>query len=378
MALTLKRWIAIAALAAAVVTAALLPPPGQATAGRRVLRPVSSATNDVERAKFSTGQALVLLRRRDSILALLRSPSRGDGPLLIVHPAVDAEQTRRFRADLDAAWDSLQPRSPEIRVAVVFQGEANRDWRLRFDSPWYLLPSATDGRTCVAVLPRDARPGYGPRGGAAFVRAELGPCAFYAAFGRPGSEVESWLLAGQFTLGAEGDWNARRPQTAWDADLFSGIGAIEALNARATEGLPPDAQACAWGERDACAQVLHRPYQYLPVPPRLLRRGYALVQKSRWYWSGYNDTYWYLADLVRDLGPERFAKFWRSPLSPESAFASAAGMPMDEWTHRWLRARHPGMRLGASASLGASLWGLLAAALALAAGGAIATRRRVA
>jgi hypothetical protein len=43
-----------------------------------------------------------------------------------------------------------------------------------------------------------------------------------------------------------------------------------------------------------------------------------------------------LADAVRSVGAERFARFWRSPLGPDSAFRAAAGTAIEPWTQRWL------------------------------------------
>ena len=43
-----------------------------------------------------------------------------------------------------------------------------------------------------------------------------------------------------------------------------------------------------------------------------------------------------LADAVHDLGPERFARFWRSDASTAEAFEAAAGIPLEVWTRRWL------------------------------------------
>jgi hypothetical protein len=43
-----------------------------------------------------------------------------------------------------------------------------------------------------------------------------------------------------------------------------------------------------------------------------------------------------LLSAVRELGADRFGKFWRSPGSPAAAFESAFGTSLDSWTYPWV------------------------------------------
>jgi hypothetical protein len=43
-----------------------------------------------------------------------------------------------------------------------------------------------------------------------------------------------------------------------------------------------------------------------------------------------------LLSAVRELGADRFGKFWRSPGSPAAAFESAFGTSLDSWTYAWV------------------------------------------
>lgn len=47
-----------------------------------------------------------------------------------------------------------------------------------------------------------------------------------------------------------------------------------------------------------------------------------------------------LADMVRTLGRERFARFWTSGDAVPVAFEKAAGEPLEQWTSRWIVAQY--------------------------------------
>jgi hypothetical protein len=44
---------------------------------------------------------------------------------------------------------------------------------------------------------------------------------------------------------------------------------------------------------------------------------------------------WWLSDLIRDQGPEKFASFWKSDQALDAAFQSAFGETLGAWTQRW-------------------------------------------
>jgi len=56
----------------------------------------------------------------------------------------------------------------------------------------------------------------------------------------------------------------------------------------------------------------------------------------------------FLADAVRSVGPERFARFWQASAEPGAAFHGATGVSFDDWTQRWLVRTYgaPGARPG--------------------------------
>jgi hypothetical protein len=97
-----------------------------------------------------------------------------------------------------------------------------------------------------------------------------------------------------------------------------------------------------------------------------------------WWWGQrllFSDRY--LADVVREVGHDRFLRFWNSPDAVDTALATALKMPVGEWTERWQRRFVPRLPLGPAAPVSATVLGLLlgGAAVVVVAWGA--TRRQV-
>jgi hypothetical protein len=73
-----------------------------------------------------------------------------------------------------------------------------------------------------------------------------------------------------------------------------------------------------------------------------------------------------LAQAVRSVGAERFARFWRSTSAPDSAFLVAAGIGIEPWTQRWLTQVYGPPPAPPSVRLADVVWLCIAAAAALA------------
>lgn len=86
-----------------------------------------------------------------------------------------------------------------------------------------------------------------------------------------------------------------------------------------------------------------------------------IVTITPWWWRAerllVEDRF--LADVVREVGHERFLRFWNSPLGVEPSLAAALRAPVGEWTERWQRRFAPRLPLGPTLPLSAGLTGLV-------------------
>jgi hypothetical protein len=85
----------------------------------------------------------------------------------------------------------------------------------------------------------------------------------------------------------------------------------------------------------------------------------------------------YLSDMVREVGHDRFLRFWSSTQPVDTALAAALRMPVGEWTVSWERRFAPPLPLGAAAPLSASVLAVLLAAAAVGSVALTARRRQV-
>src|SRR5205814_8740178 len=85
----------------------------------------------------------------------------------------------------------------------------------------------------------------------------------------------------------------------------------------------------------------------------------------------------YLGDVAREVGYDRFLRFWNSTEPVDTALATALKMPVGKWTERWERRFLPRLPLGAAAPLSAAVLGILLCGAAVALVARDAMRRQV-
>lgn len=344
MALKLRMWIAVALLACVLAALAFAPQP-RGPGPRYVRAEPSESEKLLSRIRLLQDQ-LTWIELRDSLLPELhRAVETSPGaPVLLLDPRLDpevrtwAEGTVRDKlsalaglrggvtAGVAVVVDTT-PRVPGVPKRVV-------------DGLAYLLPEATYGRSCLALLALRSRTGLGGRGpwfrryspyagGSDASTSLVGPCAYFAAFGRPGPSIRRWLGSTGYSAAGYPDWAFRSDSTrprpaAYESFLL---------------WFAPGLVSCAAGNLELCRDAV------LPavgeqtsdggprgiVDARLLqRRNFLFVRHP------FRDfVRFYLSDMVLDMGRERFARFWTSEAGVESAFAAAMGMPLEEWTMRW-------------------------------------------
>ena len=191
----------------------------------------------------------------------------------------------------------------------------------------FALPEATDGSHCVTLVRlRGVSPAHVE---ALATQSLLGVCGFFAAFGLPGDGVRQWLAATGYRAARRSDWH---------------VASGPAIDVTARYSLGDAGGRCLTNEPGACVGALR-------VGAASHRADPATVDPSEWVVdgalpasrSGHGAAGGLLGEAeselllsaVRELGAERFGRFWRSPASPEAAFRAASGVSLDAWTHTW-------------------------------------------
>jgi len=107
--------------------------------------------------------------------------------------------------------------------------------------------------------------------------------------------------------------------------------------------------------------------------------GPRVVTLGQWWWKSQRlvAAERYLSDVVREVGHDRFQRFWSSTQPVDTALAAMLKMPVGEWTVGWERRFAPELPLGAAAPPSASFLALLLAAAAVGSVALTARRRQV-
>ena len=286
-----------------------------------------------------------VLSERDSLMRVLSSRPRRLGVITPLAPAGKMDSAARVVVREGA------PLVPALShdVQTVFALVPTSTWG---DNSNTYLPSATDGQTCLVVLATS--PDFHhtvPRG--FHFRDDFGPCAFLAAFGMPGKDVGAWLESRAYDLAQLSDWTLpSHPMTTPDepglsmwisttlAHLAGQVGPYDAWDFAGPYWQSLGLVGCAAGKAAAC-----RRYFFSPLRDQL-RYSIPGVSERNFFYPDYTSRV--MASLVRDQGPERFARFWRSPLPPQQAFNAAFTVPFDQWAMTWARARVGRIQVGAT------------------------------
>ena len=384
MALNVRRWILAALVGCGLIFVAYQPtgrlPEEGATPSfgpRLGVTPERRRADALGSALARAHAQLAAAERRDTLRLAARGRSSASPTLQIAFAASPAAR-RALEQAFAAVWNELAPLDTAAPVLVIV--------RNTYNIHTYVLPNGTDGRTCVASLslgwqlrrlgrPQEEPPPHDVIVG--FLRNTLGACAYYASFGPPGPAIEQWLEARSFDLAGQATWASPPPPPpaaeASAATLFDALVSGSDDRFRASF----DALGCASGELGQCHQALFGVLATNPARYRPQMRGVVMDLDFFFEGRGFYGGRTYLADMVRDIGRERFMRFWRSALPPDSAFAEATGQPIEVWTARWQRARLHGMVLRNRVPLTSVLLSLLVAGVLIAGSSAAVTRRRV-
>ena len=393
MARELRWWLAAALLACGAVALAYLPPRGAGRKCRWRDEPFAQtpARLRAQALAFQWRGANMALRlpeyRKRLEPEFLRRRERDEpGPALLLEApdSLSAFARERLRATLDTVSRQLGLGVTKVSVGLVVDlrryvsAKAGETPSQDVESPAYLFPDSSDRTTCVGLIPAwrwtgtlAAQPPVRSQEVKDWLRTGLGPCAFYAVYGAPGKGVQHWLAKRGYDLARvpllDREW-LERPQ-------YSFVMYQERWQWGTVYRFPITAIGCLAGRTLSCrAGVLSGAEAATDDSlPRFLES-----EPRRWWWGQrvlYSDRY--LADVAREVGHDRFLRFWNSPDPVDTALATALKMPVGEWTERWQRRFVPRLPLGPAAPVSATVIGLLLGGAAVAVVSLGAKRRQV-
>lgn len=285
---------------------------------------------------------LHLLELRDSVLA------SGDGTTGRVEIRFDQGVTEHARAAVRAALGARYAHvstDSAMRTVVLVVRDAAPGTPWDYPGTAQLVPTLTDGRTCVAVsgYPSwDLRRFERGRGFSPFTLEHmrergLGVCGFYAAFGLPGRHVAAWLESHSYAPAQDLDWASDplatpTPRNPTEQDEVRGSIDLAFVG-------------CAAGDTERCHEAIYSepgkdrvPVAWADFRPAGVAspRGYRGASRTRQPLGPWTESYF--GDMIGHFGRETFRRFWTSDDSLHVAFASATGEDLDAWTMRWAQA----------------------------------------
>jgi hypothetical protein len=409
------RWLAATALVLGALYVTLFRAAPQ--------RPEASAGPEFSRiADLSSRQRRAMIlwsaqAARDSALARLSGSALPPGePRIVATGFGEGAASKEAEAQVRQRWRAIGAADSSVRTLVLIYNGAEFDTLRSQVSPYSgaLLP-ADDSGTCVAMTSGILKDGREIDILKSQLDRALAPCLLRAAFGVPGRPMREWLERTGHAAARSNAWLDRprsvldgHGQLPWEPmydETWSGLyssGGPSLLRSLASVELimmlaPPyvlggPALRCLAGNAAECSRTV------LDSTP-LRGEGFPGDLTASHFWQfgrrGRPDALvsvhpigdWFLSDLIRQEGRDRFARFWRSEQPLDASFREAFGRDLGEWTRDWGNRQ----RLGSwearysrgSIVLGANLarsWPLLAlgwTALALLLAAWTARRRQV-
>jgi len=375
MGVTVWRWTAGVAMGCAAIAALLLPFPPTVPDTWRSAAPAPLAAEFAALTQVA-GEAQASVRSYRAAQALDRwSAGRAGADTALVRfdrnvpPAVAGKARSLVLEQWTALAIPVSARNAEVFVYVdstpiplADNATASRRWLepKRLLDVTYALPDATDGRECVVLV---RLRGVSDADVDALRGSPLiGVCGFYAAFGLPGNGIRDWLAGSDFRFARRSNWFVPRAPVTDASSLYE----LHEASAR-----------CLTGDATGCRHALRlQPSRAVRAPEPGHRLEWVLDANTPSSATGPaflgDGDEALLADVVRSVGHERFARFWRSESAPDRAFLSAAGVAIEPWTQRWLSRVYGSLPPRPSARVSDLLW----LALALAVGLFVARRPR--
>jgi hypothetical protein len=398
MARRLRLWIGGTLAACLLVALAYLPPRGGVAVpesrfgpGIPMPTPARLRAQGLAEAWRSTQSAITLLRSEQDLAAerKLRPPQGRSFTVVVDGPdSVVSVLQPFFDAQLDTVWRRLGLGVTKVSVLVVVatpgprrsRGAATQPPEERSGTATYVLPDSSNRTTCAVLIPaayftitflRSRRLDHAGQL-REWLKSSLGPCAFYAAYGTPGKPARRWLARRGYDLALYPGWDSL--PGARNVDLDAATLRRYPQYWEWIYRLPTPTVACLAGRAASCAETVLSGSTggFDDTLPSVLS-----VQRRWWLTQSVVPGERYLGDVAREIGRDRFLRFWNGTDPVDTALAAALKQPVGEWTARWDRAFLAKLPLGPAAPPSSVLLASLLAAAAVATVAWSAGRRQV-
>jgi len=358
MGMTIWRWaagVAVGCLAATVVFVPF-PPTVPRAWGSTPPAALAKELNDLKQASSAAYAAVRSYRTAQALDRWSAAASTGETTLVRIDRSVPPAIAKEVHRNATEQWATLGTPVSSARAEVFVYLDTTTIPRVadstagrrvlearRFTDVAFALPGATDDRRCVTLVRlRGTSPTH-----VAALRSQslIGVCGFFGAFGLPGGEIRRWLAATSYHVARRSDWSVARAPATDASSLYA---------------ISEPAGRCLTGDKAGCSTALRlgagrSAEAGVPESPLawVLDAGSLPNVTSVANASSLGDAEGQLlADVVRSVGPERFARFWQASAKPDAAFQAATGLSLDDWTAHWLARTYgapsarPGVRFG--------------------------------
>ncbi|MEX2283478.1 MAG: hypothetical protein WEE89_13425 [Gemmatimonadota bacterium] len=300
---------------------------------------------------------------RDSIAHDMRAHPLADTQsfrVLVTGGAATANDSVMFTRELERQWRQLNIQQSLLPVFAVIHIDSSRltqqtaanevtAYEAQGSDIAFAAP-ASNAETCLTVVrivvpPMKSTGSIDPRR-AALTAPLLGPCAYYAAFGRPGRGIEAWLTERDYDV-ARASWRqsdtllSQRPDAThlYLHPLYQEMPPQRPTPAELKLAL----QRCVDGRPDACGSLVLDPALQVrsagtidgsTLPIGLLTNTIPDLMLYREGRIPVGDRF--LAAVVANSTHQQFASLWKADEPVEVAFRNALGQPIGDWVRNWV------------------------------------------
>jgi hypothetical protein len=297
------------------------------------------------------------LAQRESALVRVPDLGKAAGPLSLLVQGIP-DSIRISADEVEDLWGTFIP-DPTVRVGLLLYDVEGYGRSRRASYSGAFIKADGDGADCITLVPvSGVRNNRVTLNAGPYMQSILAPCLLLSRFGPPGKAVGQWLVSTRYQAGRSANWLLKPSQwidgyeappwsrhyEPWWFDpspLLRGFRASTVLEPRAPPyHLGAPVVRCLAGDSSECAAAVLDTALLAAwgrATPRDLTKAFHHTRAPRAVFEAGPLASWFLSDLIRDQGQERFADFWRSDQPLTVAFQRAFGMELGDWTLRWAR-----------------------------------------